>query len=357
MKLLRSTTAFSALSFLLLVGLSQPLHAIVVSGQGDYTDPSDALAVSGVSVNGINHDGVGDIIVNKNNGNFRGTGSLLWSGSHLITAAHVVTNDSGQVDINSGTITFTYGLGGQTTQASFTAGDVSIHSRFNGNLSTTGHDIAIIALDSEVNPFVPRYHILQPTTPLYNPDTGNLIPGAAGILEDQIEDQVFTMFGYGRTGTGNTGDDIGSGTKRFGQNEYDHLAGVNSSVLLYDFDNGLAAQNALGGFNGDANFPLGLPDGAEANSAPGDSGGASFIEDPDNPGEYLIAGIVSYGTRNSFDINSEIDASFGERSGDANVPLLSDWIIETVGVPVIPEPASGSLLLGAGLVVLLRRRR
>ncbi|MHA1113200.1 MAG: hypothetical protein ACTSRY_01680, partial [Alphaproteobacteria bacterium] len=38
------------------------------------------------------HNGVGELIVNTNNGNFRCTGSLLGTGQHLLTAAHCVTN-------------------------------------------------------------------------------------------------------------------------------------------------------------------------------------------------------------------------------------------------------------------------
>lgn len=318
------------LATLCLTILTLPGHAVVVSGTGSFSSLSDAVATAGVAVNGINHDGVAEMITNVDGGgSFRSSSALLWTGSHILTAAHSVSDVSGDLNITGGQLTFRYGLGNTRVRINFDSAQVTIHPQWTNDFFT-GYDVAIIELDEEVNPFIPRYNI-------FDGDVNDII----GIEH--------TIVGFGRTGTGSTGDTQGSGTKRYGSNVYDRATG--NSVLRADFDNGLAAQNRYG--------DLGLGD-REANSAPGDSGGPNFVEDPDAPGEYVIAGITSFGSRTStgiYDINDDIDATFGEMKGDANVTALSDWIIETVGVPMIPEPASGSLLLGAGAFWLLRRRR
>ncbi len=309
-----------------LSSLVLPGHAIVVSGTGSFASPSDAETTAGVAVNGINHDGVADMITTAvGGGNFRSSSALLWTGRHIITAAHSVSDTSGDLDITGGQLTFRYGLSNTQLRINFDAAQVVIHPLWT-NDSFTGYDVAIIELDEEVNPFVPRYNI-------FDGDVNDII----GIEH--------TTIGFGRTGTGTTGDTLGSGTKRYGANVYDLATGA--SVLRADFDNGLAAQNRYG--------DLGLGD-REANTANGDSGGPSFVEDPDAPGEYVIVGITSFGSRTLtgiYDINGEIDSTFGEIKGDTNVTALSDWINSVV----IPEPTTGSLLLGAGLLALLRRRK
>lgn len=308
-----------------------PSHAVVVSGTGAFANPSAAVAVSGTPVYGIDHDGVAELLVTIGGNNFRSSSALLWTGQHVLTAAHSVDNGvDGGVGISSGTINFTYGVGANTLNIPILPGMVTIHPLWNGSVGD-GYDVAIITLDDIVDPFVPRYNIFEGDS-------------------STIFGQAFTMIGYGRTGTGATGDTIGSGTKRFGRNEYENDLGE-TTIIFSDFDNGLAAQNAL---DLAGTSSLGLGD-EEADTAGGDSGGPNFIEDPDNPGQYLIAGITSFSARfgSPPDINGVTDDTFGELKGDSDVGALSGWINSVV----IPEPATGSLLLGAGLIALLRRRK
>jgi hypothetical protein len=45
----------------------------------------------GVDAFGLDVDGIADLIITRDDGVFRGSGSLLWTGRHILTAAHCVT--------------------------------------------------------------------------------------------------------------------------------------------------------------------------------------------------------------------------------------------------------------------------
>src|SRR5262249_25131594 len=103
--------------------------------------------------------------------------------------------------------------------------------------------------------------------------------------------------------------------------------------LVYDFDNGLAANDALGFFSGINH--LGLGD-AEGFAAPGDSGGPGFLNDG------AIASVVSYGfgfQTNPPDVLPGTSDSFGEVELDTRVSPFAGWINGVVG-------AAGNLVNG-----------
>ncbi|MEO0587459.1 MAG: PEP-CTERM sorting domain-containing protein, partial [Planctomycetota bacterium] len=314
-----------------------PAGAIVVSGLNGTTE-ADYRTTPGVPVMGIDHDGVGDLLVNTGSQLLRSSGSLLWTGRHVLTAGHSVTAPSGVIDVSDlvdSTIRFE--LPGGDMTYTFRADDVTVHPLFNGTLQD-GWDVAIIDLGEVVDPSVPRYDIYTgPTQDLLN-------------ISDPQNDLAHIRFGYGRTGTGATGAVTASGQKRFGLNVYDRS--FSSARLVLDFDNGTAAndyhtQLLPGKF---AHLGLGAD---EAVSAPGDSGGPSFIPDPLSPGDYLIAGVSSYSTRSSSvgsDIDGIINSTFGELAIDANVSELSTFIIDNV-----PEPATVALM-AVGLFAIVGRR-
>jgi len=102
---------------------------------------------------------------------------------------------------------------------------------------------------------------------------------------------------------------------------------VPGSVLQYDFDNGLAANDAFGFFFGNSDLGLGND---EVNSAPGDSGGPTFSSP-------VITGVTSYGVRLTFfpclpfslcnsDIDGTLNNSFGEFSGDTRVSFYAAFV-------------------------------
>jgi hypothetical protein len=197
--------------------------------------------------------------------------------------------------------------------------------------------------------------------------------------------KVAIHVGYGRSGTGLTGDTIASGTERFGLNRYDTTAqslgfGSNRTAqLIYDFDDGTAAHDALGWYLGASMANVGLGDN-EVMAAAGDSGGPAFIDG-------LVAGVTSYGMRlikfvggrfTSSDIDRVINSSFGELGGDARVSYYAGWIDSIIGsgtVTIQPhapgssrrnrrfeetdvaEPTLGGLFMLGGLAAFATRRR
>lgn len=280
------------------------------------------------------YTGVGRVTAFRDSANANGTGTLLWTGRHVLTAAHLFTPDfSALNDTNSVTLRFNLPTGGIATIA---ARSWTIHPDWNGNAGR-GHDIAIIELADLAPTSLTRYDIAR--------------------TADELG-QTFTKVGYGRSGTGTTGSTLNGGTKRAGQNRYDTtstaanlaLSTIPNSILIYDFDNGLAANDALGTIRNLNDLGLGA---AEAIAAPGDSGGPSF-----NALNQII-GVTSYIARVSSlpggslpDADTVINSTFGELGGDTRVSAYADWI-----TTIVPVPAPGVVALAAPAVLLASRRR
>ncbi|MFH1614366.1 MAG: trypsin-like serine protease [Planctomycetota bacterium] len=255
-------------------------------------DPADYVVSPGAGL-----DGVVDIIGYDTGlgGYIRGSGSLI-ADRYILTAAHVVDG----LDVSNTTVYFDMPGGAVAIGASA----FSVHPNWDGDI-TIGNDIAIIELTGAAPTGAERYGIYR--------------------AADEVGQAAYKS-GYGRSGNGSEGDVLSSGTKRAGYNLYDSLGDILDVVfnplpgaqLAYDFDNGLAANDAFGEFFGIENLGLG-PD--EVFSAPGDSGGPTLIGNQ-------VAGITSYGVRlqwstgGSSDVDSELNASFGELSVDTRVSLL-----------------------------------
>lgn len=128
-----------------------------------------------------------------------------------------------------------------------------------------------------------------------------------------------------RDGAGATGPTLGLGTRRRGLNRIDaqgdFFAGISANILMGDFDNGVAANDAFG-FSGLPNLGLGID---EVDIASGDQGGPTFLAG-------RIAGVHSFGA--SFGIcppdivtpanlqgapGCKLDSIFGEFFGDTRV--------------------------------------
>lgn len=266
------------------------------------------------------------------------SGALLTGGRHIMTAAHCVTNGSGVFDVNNINVTFDNPSGPTVVNVSpVLNSNVHVNPNWTGSL-LNGGDIAIIEMPVNAPADAEQY----------------------GIYEGGDEvGKVFTKVGYGRSGTGLTGDTIGSGTKRDGMNRYDALVDIlepgffgvtEGTQLLYDFDNGLAVNDALGeifGIDG-----LGLGDD-EVLAAPGDSGGPNFIDG-------MIAGITSYNLRLSNGVSPDIDGtlnkSFGELGGDTRVSFYKEWIASILPATEIPAPGTLAIF-GVGLLALRRLQK
>lgn len=302
--------------------------------------------------------GVGRLRLNEDKVTGFGTscsGALLTGGMHVLTAAHCVTDASGALDVDLVgtnnyvnfpiTSTGAHGLGNINAAAGKVAiQSVTVHPGWNGDYMFNGNDIAIITLANAAPVAAARYDIY----------TGG----------DEVG-SLSTKSGWGRVGDGNTGASTASGWRQ-GQNVWDMNAQVfwdgeavaNPNILMYDFDNGLAANDAFGVYFGLTGLGLG---NMEVLSSNGDSGGPSFIGGK-------VAGITSFGvtftnqaggicTAGNPDLICGLNNSFGEFAGDTRVSGYAAWINAQMGVPV-PEPETYALMLaGLGLVGAMARRR
>jgi len=151
---------------------------------------------------------------------------------------------------------------------------------------------------------------------------------------------VGSSIGYGATGTGLTGDLPNTlGTKRGGTNMLDIFGsdrGWSADILVADFDN---PENP-----GDSLFGSTLPTALEIQVAPGDSGGALFIE---SNGGWALAGVTSF----IASADGSPNADYGDMSAYTRLSAYNDWIYS-----VIPAPSS-VLVLGFGIGLSARRRR
>lgn len=322
-------------------------------------NPNDRIVAPGGFL-----DGVGDIRFVDPTGGSNFTGALLWTGRHVLTAAHALTDPSGDIaDIWTSQVTFNGDLGAVALNVS----EINLHPDWEGIGPTgfggmNGNDIAILELAEEAPDDIQRYQIDRDGT-------------------DDVQ-AIGWKAGYGLTGTGDTGYTTDDGYMRDGYNKYDaegdlllnyllnnygaewepiigdYTAG---STLMFDFDNGLAENDAFGFFFGvDGLDPTNLiyddlGENDEVMNAPGDSGGPTFTG-PDD----LITGITSYQLTFPFegypDVNFDLDSSFGEFGADTRVSYYADWIDDVVGDVAVPEPTT-IFLVGIGLIGLAGFRK
>lgn len=275
-------TSSSALSFMSLLIVNLP-------GQGVSLDPNSYLSKNMQTIEGshfraefTNHyvttgdpdnyvvnspsffDGVAALILNTSLGERDCSGSLLSSGKYILTAAHCLTDGEGNLITSESVAIFNLPLGPEILYGS----EFFIHPDWDGN-GIKGNDIALIKLNDVAPDNITRYQLYTDS--------------------DEVG-QVGEKVGYGWTGTGNTGrEEFEDWQRRKGQNRYDALGDlmltdlgltsrvdfVPGSMLVYDFDNGNAANDGFGVLYGI--HDLGVGDG-EVNSAPGDSGSPTFID-------------------------------------------------------------------------------
>lgn len=308
-------TTLAAVFGLIACATIAPAHAIVLSDGASDAD-SQALA------NSFAYSSVGQVFYD-NGGTAYSASAVMVAPGWLLTAAHVTDGASNLSFYADAGGTSGSGRTGIAADAYYT------DPLWNGNLND-GYDIGLVHLTS--NPACLTAATCQLAT-LY---TGNSDVGRTAI-----------MIGYGRTGTGSTGDTSFDGLKRSGSNSIDQLYGTNNNILLADFDNGTAADNSTGSSTPVTN---------EAMIAPGDSGGGLF--EIIGGVQYLV-GIASFVAATPADGNPNAD--YGDLSGWTRVSDFTTWVNDTIAAntPVpVPEPMSLALL-GIGLVGIgvLRRRK
>ncbi len=299
---------------------------IVVAG----SDPNDYVVEPGEGFDGVVK--VLSPLIGSSSTFSSCTGALLSTGHHILTAAHCLTDYSGVVEVQNSSAIFHLPSGEVTVDGL----SMFIHPDWSGGIGTSA-DLAIIELTELAPPEAERY-------PIYR-------------QFDEVG-QVIVKVGYGLIGTGDVGwnEPNFNDLKLAGMNQIDALntnsifigSEVPNTQLLYDFDNGLAANDVFGLLFGISDLGLGLD---EVNTAKGDSGGPTFINNQ-------IAGVTHGGgtaSRNELspDIDSTLNSSFGEFGMDTRVSVYASWVDEVLGQVSVPLTAHYKITLEADEVATL----
>lgn len=250
-----------------------------------------------------------DGVVRVSFGGYSGSGTLLFDGRAVLTAAHLFDgiNSSAQV-------TFETHSGTQTLAGS----KILSHPGYDPQ---SNNDLALVWLTSTAPIAAERYGLYR---------EGNEIG------------QNFTMVGYGRTGSGATGATSSSSTNPIrlkSSNLFDADAStlksylgsgmawtpLAGSQLVADFDDGSSTHDALGRLIDRSDLGLGSAEGLLAS---GDSGGPAFLKGQ-------VAGVASYTaslTRGSIrpDIDTVSNSSFGEIAAWQRVSFYKQWIDQSL---------------------------
>jgi hypothetical protein len=305
--------------------------------------------------------GVASLIITKSGiGSFGCTGALLDDRRSILTAAHCITDSSGNLNAIAATAYFYAGsasspynpdtvVPGNPLATAVAVTNFYAAPGYSGKV-IEDDDLAVLRLSNDAPSFAQGYDLY----------TGNLSTLA------------FTVAGYGvrSNNGGSTGYNpgLGQGILRQGENRYDlqwgdpNFNGVFASnptfssglnTWVADFDSGLSSNDANCLLTVSANPSLGtnspycnLGRGAmEATVGAGDSGGPGFVNGK-------IASVTSY--VGSFgqtfgDIDSTTNGTFGEIAGYVPVSLHLAFI-ESVKVPA-PLP-----IVGTGAMVAWSRR-
>jgi secreted trypsin-like serine protease len=251
-------------------------------------------------------------------GSFLCSGSVLNSNT-ILTAAHCVTDSSGNNTLSAGTASVV--RSNSSTQTVSITG-TSIHPLWDGDLFS-GYDVALIrvaAAFTNISTF--------------------------GLYTFFNEVGVFDVYGYGHQGSNGAGATLGLGGVKKGQNTFDATSGPR--ILLSDFDDGTAQRDAFAVHFGFASHTgVGL---SEVSTAPGDSGGPALIGGQ-------VAGINSFIARlgSPSDVDGTLNSSFGEINGFTRVSQHVSWIQGSHTYLMAPEPGTWALATMGLAVVWLRR--
>ena len=270
-------------------------------------------------------------VVRISSGGYYGSGTLLYGGMAVLTAAHLFESNN-----SSSSIVFETSQGKQTI-ASSAIKIMPQYDDINGN-----NDLAIVWLTSAAPHAAQRYELFRSS--------------------DDIGSQ-FTAVGYGAKGIGIEGETNTSSSDIRLQviNKFDTEAGAvkdllgsrmawtpqNDAILVADFDNGTSAHDALGLLMNINDLGYGNSEGMIAQ---GDSGGPAFIDGK-------VAGVASYVSSLQMynvtpDVDTQINSSFGEVGFWHRVSNYQQWIDQTLrehytNAPQTPQEVQKNIVEGA----------
>jgi hypothetical protein len=253
-----------------------------------------------------------DGVVKVSFSGYYATGALLYDGRTILTSAHLFEGRTG-----TATVTFETENGVKT----ITASKILLHPEYD---SMGNNDLALVWLSEPAPISAERYELYRDN--------------------DEIG-KIFTMVGYGLTGTGNTGYIVSIPPIRLkAKNRFD----INflNTKLIADFDNGKELNDALGQLEHISDLGIGLYEGM---IAPGDSGSPAFLDGK-------IAGVATCVTSLSYgnihpDIDNILNSSFGEIGVWQRISAYQEWIDRSLranypDAPTKPEEVKKQVLEG-----------
>jgi hypothetical protein len=217
---------------------------------------------------------------------------------------------------------------------SYPVAQVISHPSYNGVIEN-GFDIALLRLSTPVT---------------------NVTPATLYTATDELGKPGWHV-GFGYRGTGSGGfDGSGFGTKRAIENVAEVLGGVvpvpggspnfSNDYLVADFDSPAVVPTRLSAF-GSSDTPMTF----EGSIAPGDSGGAFFIQDAG--GTWRVAGVHSWIDGILPGGDGSDNSSYTDLMGSTRVSTYNGWVRSFVS----PEPSALLLALPTLAALPLLRRR
>ncbi|MFZ6843179.1 trypsin-like serine protease [Undibacterium sp. RuTC16W] len=297
--------------------------------------------------------GVVSINIRYDGQSFICSGALVGKRS-VVSAGHCVDTDGNGhiIDINKpgNDVRVVFNSNGNVN-ALITASAVSMNSKYEGfgkcpagvNSFCVNDDISVITLSTDAPASAKIYRV-----------SSNPVTSGTHIV----------MAGYGTSGDGINGYTVSPSftKKRSGENYVDLFDGDDeqgfggaNEVYYADFDgvdaNGVLQDTFCKQYG--VCSPI-LPNNKESGIGGGDSGGPSFVIDP-NTGEYILVANNTF----SGNFQGQVKGSFGTYFGGILLASYTDYLVAATGgaIQIVPEPGSIAILgLGLGMLLMIRRR-